>query len=201
MSNAKRNVSIRPATTSSSSTAQTTPPTPPIKRRRVGVWVACDACRHKKRRCDGQRPTCEPCLIRDEICVYQQRRATWSETEDSIVEVIQLLNAMPRLEALRTLEALRHATDASTILAILKGGMKSKQRPSDLIVAKSITNTSTFALELLAHHPFAYPRLLPLEIPDEGGNNSVVLRALAQSSDPDPDLDAGDSSHQKRRTS
>ena len=108
---------------------------------------------------------------------------------------------MPKLEALRTLEALRNATDASTILATLKGGMDGKQRPSDIVVAKSITNTSTFALELLAHHPFAYPRLLPLEIPDEEGTKSLVLNALAQSSDAESDAGAEPSSRQNRRTS
>jgi hypothetical protein len=49
-------------------------------------------------KCDGQRPTCEHCLIRDEICVYQERRATGSETNGAVIEVIRLLNKMPKLE-------------------------------------------------------------------------------------------------------
>ncbi|KAH0286335.1 hypothetical protein KCU62_g6887, partial [Aureobasidium sp. EXF-3399] len=31
---------------------------------------ACDACRKRKTKCDGTRPTCQPCSIRDVVCVY-----------------------------------------------------------------------------------------------------------------------------------
>ncbi|CAM1507497.1 Fc.00g071380.m01.CDS01 [Cosmosporella sp. VM-42] len=88
---------------------------------------------------------------------------------------------MPKLEALRTLEALRNATDATAILATLRGGMEGKQRPSDITLASSVSNTSTFSLELLAHHPFAYPNLMPMEITDADGSKNLVLKGLAES--------------------
>lgn len=42
---------------------------PPSKRRRVGV--ACSACRQKKTKCNGQRPTCGSCEALSLECVYE----------------------------------------------------------------------------------------------------------------------------------
>ncbi|KAH8802542.1 N-terminal binuclear Zn cluster-containing/DNA binding domain-containing protein [Xylogone sp. PMI_703] len=49
------------------------------KRRRIGY--ACDQCRSKKNRCDGERPSCGPCGLRRIPCVYsaQKPRATFTQ--------------------------------------------------------------------------------------------------------------------------
>ncbi|KAK6202759.1 fungal-specific transcription factor domain-containing protein [Scheffersomyces amazonensis] len=43
---------------------------PPTKKRRVKQ--ACDFCRSKKAKCDGQTPTCSTCISNHETCTYTQ---------------------------------------------------------------------------------------------------------------------------------
>ncbi|KAF4496730.1 arylamine N-acetyltransferase [Fusarium agapanthi] len=47
--------------------SETGPPT--SKRRRIGL--ACNACRSRKSRCDGQRPSCSSCLTLGFDCLYE----------------------------------------------------------------------------------------------------------------------------------
>jgi hypothetical protein len=72
--------------------------------------------------------------------------------------------------------------------------MAGKQRPSDITVAQSISNVSTFELELFAHHHFAYPELKPIEIADDEANINHLITGLAQ-----PSGERGGRSHQRNR--
>ncbi|KAH6898025.1 hypothetical protein B0T10DRAFT_577500 [Thelonectria olida] len=42
----------------------------PSNKTRVRVTRACDECRRRKDRCDGQRPSCQPCLAAKRACTY-----------------------------------------------------------------------------------------------------------------------------------
>ena len=50
------------------------------KRRRIGY--ACDVCRAKKNRCDGERPTCGPCQSRRIECLYSAQKSRASVTQE-----------------------------------------------------------------------------------------------------------------------
>ncbi|PTB36883.1 hypothetical protein M441DRAFT_150372 [Trichoderma asperellum CBS 433.97] len=63
----------------------------PAKRRRIGY--ACNLCRTKKNRCDGERPSCGPCKERRQECVYSPQRTKISVTQ----EYIENLRARNRL--------------------------------------------------------------------------------------------------------
>lgn len=56
----------------SSQMAPTTSPAviPPRKRQKL-TTTACEPCRNRKIRCDGNKPTCEACAKRSQQCVYQ----------------------------------------------------------------------------------------------------------------------------------
>ncbi|KAL7922734.1 hypothetical protein ACQKWADRAFT_320672 [Trichoderma austrokoningii] len=54
----------------------------PAKRRRIGY--ACNLCRTKKNRCDGERPSCGPCKERRRECVYSPQRTKISVTQEYI---------------------------------------------------------------------------------------------------------------------
>lgn len=184
MSNNSRWVPLRPADPSNSSQtppSPTSPNSPPVKRRRVGVAVACDCCRRKKRRvsilpqqrvhglfltslkCDGQRPVCGACERRGEECTYQMRRKRGEANHDQVVELIRLLNAMPAFEALRAINSVGDITDGAKILEMLKGNMHGRQRPSDISTARSLTARSSIALELITRHPAMYWGMHPTE--------------------------------------
>ncbi|OIW23940.1 hypothetical protein CONLIGDRAFT_657486 [Coniochaeta ligniaria NRRL 30616] len=61
---------------------QCRPQDPPAKRRRIGY--ACDLCRIKKMRCDGERPSCGPCKSRRHECVYSPQRTRVSIPQDYV---------------------------------------------------------------------------------------------------------------------
>ncbi|KAL2016665.1 hypothetical protein VTK56DRAFT_3209 [Thermocarpiscus australiensis] len=61
---------------------QTQTQNPPAKRRRIGY--ACDFCRAKKMRCDGERPSCGACTSRRNECVYSPQRTRVSVTQDYV---------------------------------------------------------------------------------------------------------------------
>jgi hypothetical protein len=56
------------------------------KRQRIGY--ACDVCRAKKHRCDGERPTCGPCLGRSLQCVYSAQKSRVSVTQEYVYTIV-----------------------------------------------------------------------------------------------------------------
>lgn len=42
-----------------------------VKTRRVRTTLACDSCRRRKTRCDGEKPTCGNCAALGEVCLYK----------------------------------------------------------------------------------------------------------------------------------
>ncbi|KAL3495879.1 hypothetical protein BJX62DRAFT_252876 [Aspergillus germanicus] len=72
---------------------------------RKRLTLACDTCRSRRVKCDGQRPYCAPCRIRGLDCFYQQlpeSPATKIETE--------LANVNLRLDYLTMLLSKQHST-------------------------------------------------------------------------------------------
>ncbi|KAK5990592.1 Nitrogen assimilation transcription factor nit-4-like protein [Cladobotryum mycophilum] len=162
-----RYVPLRPAPITNLGDVQSSSSGSDTKRRRVGVSVACEVCRKRKIRCDGNRPACSACQGRAEPCIYREVHLT-KESAQHILEIIYLLNSMPKEEASRVLKFLKTEKDASIVLSVLRGGMDAKQRPSDATVAAAIMEESFLSLELEAQNPVAYPMLSPINI-DVGG--------------------------------
>ncbi|PNY25245.1 N-terminal fungal transcription regulatory domain-containing protein [Tolypocladium capitatum] len=174
-----RYVQLRPAPSEARAEPDGTSSLGPLesKRRRIGVSVACNACRRKKIRCDGQHPTCSPCHDQQLPCEYREKPPLLDETNKLLVEVFRILNNLPRTEVLRVLETMRGESDASTILSTLRGGMEAKQRPSDLSTAAAIMGNTFEVLELEAQNPVAYPSLPPF---DAGAFRSDPYRRLTE---------------------
>ncbi|ETR96823.1 hypothetical protein M419DRAFT_93216 [Trichoderma reesei RUT C-30] len=68
---------------------------PPTKRRRIGY--ACNLCRTKKNRCDGERPSCGPCKERRQECVYSPQRTKISVTQEYVCVSIVIYYSLLRL--------------------------------------------------------------------------------------------------------
>ncbi|KAL7944735.1 N-terminal binuclear Zn cluster-containing/DNA binding domain-containing protein [Trichoderma barbatum] len=77
---ASRHTDVNASSTSSHDQKQQQQP--PTKRRRIGY--ACNLCRTKKNRCDGERPSCGPCKERRQECVYSPQRTKISVTQEYI---------------------------------------------------------------------------------------------------------------------
>lgn len=67
---------------------------PPTKRQKLKTTTACEPCRSRKIRCDGNKPSCEACLKRSQQCIYQ---AT-PDTKSANAYVDSLVNRVSQLE-------------------------------------------------------------------------------------------------------
>ncbi|KAM0515952.1 hypothetical protein ACHAPS_008855 [Verticillium nonalfalfae] len=139
------------------------------KRKRIGTQLACNDCRRRKARCDGQRPSCQACLKRSKTCVYTEKpaRGASDTAMAESYEVLQLLKAAPEPEALDILRMLRANRDPSAVLAVLKDSTSSNLTPSEPGADNSYINLSRsrFEHELMRNYPTAYPAIRPLPLP------------------------------------
>ncbi|KAH6707255.1 hypothetical protein VD0002_g8150 [Verticillium dahliae] len=139
------------------------------KRKRIGTQLACNDCRRRKARCDGQRPSCQACLKRFKTCVYTEKPARGASDTTMVesYEVLQILKAAPEPEALDILRMLRANRDPSAVLAVLKDSTSSNPTPSEPGADHSYTNLSRsrFEHELMRNYPTAYPVIRPLPLP------------------------------------
>ncbi|KAF4508846.1 hypothetical protein G6O67_005177 [Ophiocordyceps sinensis] len=132
------------------------------KRRRVGVSVACNACRRRKIRCDGQRPTCANCRDQTSHCEYRDDAPLSDESKKLVVEMVKLFNTLPAADLIRIMPSLGEEPEASTILSILRGDPTSHQTFKSA-AATNITSGNFEHVELAAQHPIAYPVLTPFD--------------------------------------
>ncbi|KIW99851.1 uncharacterized protein Z518_10779 [Rhinocladiella mackenziei CBS 650.93] len=67
-----------------------------VKRRKVAV--ACDLCRERKRKCDGERPQCGPCARRipPSTCVWSEERSKYASYIESLESRIKQLENSTR---------------------------------------------------------------------------------------------------------
>ncbi|OQV06225.1 Fungal Zn2-Cys6 binuclear cluster domain-containing protein [Cladophialophora immunda] len=90
----------------------------PSKRRRIGY--ACDLCRLKKNRCDGERPSCQQCRQRRQECVYSPQRARVSVTQD-YVEELKMRNEMLERQLAATQQANSRRFNVPTLPGEMEG--------------------------------------------------------------------------------
>ncbi|KAH7175468.1 N-terminal fungal transcription regulatory domain-containing protein [Dactylonectria macrodidyma] len=141
------------------------------KRRRVGTTGACHGCRSRKIRCDGQKPSCQSCLSREEECRYND---DLSQTDGAlVVETVRLLNDRTPEAAANALAALRGVDNAPSILSLLRSGEGMGSPLAQQYSGLVPTNGDPLyvlqvALELQIQHPFTYPALLPIDVENPG---------------------------------
>ncbi|KAI9228080.1 MAG: hypothetical protein DHS80DRAFT_16133, partial [Piptocephalis tieghemiana] len=82
-----------PASSSSSSSSSDQPP--PQKRKRLAQ--ACEPCRRKKVKCNGQHPTCSRCAALNLECNYVPRTGKRKPRQGYIETLEQRLRDMERL--------------------------------------------------------------------------------------------------------
>ncbi|KAI8417263.1 hypothetical protein FOFC_03576 [Fusarium oxysporum] len=137
------------------------------KRQRIGTQLACNGCRRKKVRCDGQRPQCRSCQQRgeQEPCTYAKPRShsqPRKETEQ-ILELFDLLRAGSENQALDGLRVLRSRDDVDSVLDIIKASRSQEQRPRGREWAPISTRHLGLEYELMARNAVAFPSLQAFE--------------------------------------
>ncbi|KAI0482583.1 hypothetical protein GGR56DRAFT_685464 [Xylariaceae sp. FL0804] len=89
--------------------------------RRVAVSAACESCRQKKAKCDGERPRCARCARLDAACVYGTRAGETRATAlrrrsrslgDEVAHLralFEFIRVRPEAEALEVVRRIRAA--------------------------------------------------------------------------------------------
>ncbi|KIX01347.1 uncharacterized protein Z518_09072 [Rhinocladiella mackenziei CBS 650.93] len=123
----------------------------PPKRRRVPI--ACNSCRAKKSRCDGDQPSCAMCRDHGIECTYL-RTPIHPVSEDSS----QIEELKERLRALETLVASSTATSAS---------LESLLTVAAPVPGRGLPRTSVHQISLVnSHEPGGFARSLTGESPN-----------------------------------
>lgn len=156
------------------------PPKKSDPRKRSGVSVACNTCRAKRVKCDGQRPQCSHCQLKELECIYtaqenetpagalkRENNALKQKTAD-IAELFGLLRAMPEDQSFAVIRHIRscNSEPADVVRQIKQGDFKSNSALSSVTTASAYLPQllSSLELELLTAHPNAYPTLGPLDV-------------------------------------
>ncbi|KAJ6442817.1 Alkaline proteinase [Purpureocillium lavendulum] len=153
------------------------PPSRPLppRRARIGITVACEPCRKRKSRCNGQRPRCAPCIHRGLNCQYVTATASETNSEALKRKVTEMEQRVEDYERLYT--ALRHMKeeDAHAVLNKLRLGadvstVLRQIREGDLLLQLSL------APESRRRYEFPYSANMPvyLQTPDNPYYRSPV---------------------------
>lgn len=127
--------------------------------------------------CDGKRPTCSPCKVRNLGCIYPLPKQMESpeggalrKAGEEARSIVELLRSVPYDEAVELLQKLRGgspptpaATPSTTV--VRKPPSIPPPIPAHFYVRSVIPPTrNNLEFELVVRHPIAYPTLLPIPI-------------------------------------
>ncbi|KAI3571859.1 hypothetical protein IWW34DRAFT_242443 [Fusarium oxysporum f. sp. albedinis] len=137
------------------------------KRQRVGAQLACNECRRRKVRCDGQRPHCGVCQQRGEKepCTYAKTRSHSQRIKEAgqILELFNLLRTGSENQALDSLRILRSHNDVESVLNIVKASRSQEQHPRERGWGPISTRHLGLEDELMARNAVTFPPLLAFE--------------------------------------
>ncbi|EJP66453.1 C6 transcription factor, putative [Beauveria bassiana ARSEF 2860] len=147
-----------------------------LPKKRQAVSIACDACRSRKIKCDGQQ-TCFTCRKNQIECTYKTLRASpstqelqrkYAESENKVKNFeafITLLRSHKEKEAMEICKRVRSGVDVETILSLVQDG--------DLLVQMHLHPETQF------QYTFPYIRHMPAFLcqPDNVYLNSPLYRS------------------------
>ncbi|EXK23208.1 hypothetical protein FOMG_20012 [Fusarium oxysporum f. sp. melonis 26406] len=139
----------------------------PQKRQRIGTRIACNGCRKRKIRCDGQRPRCEACQQRGEkdSCTYAD---SWNQSQptretEQILELFNIMKSAPESQAIAILRILRCNNEPETILPIIQASRNSRHYSSTQEWLSLSTSRLGLECELISSNPVSFPPLQRFE--------------------------------------
>ncbi|KAJ3457933.1 hypothetical protein MRS44_012042 [Fusarium solani] len=139
----------------------------PFKRPRIGTQLACDSCRRRKIRCNGERPHCRACQQRGEVapCVYADSRGQRQPAEESeqLAKLFELIKSVSERQALDILRIIRSHDDIKDIMSIVQashGSEHDQASPGRLPIS---TRHTRLEHELMSTNPVSFPPLRSAE--------------------------------------
>lgn len=120
---------LLPAEASGQSSSQPPPPQKEITKR-THVSIACEQCRKRKVRCDGNRPGCWPCRGRRAMCVYptahtealKRQMASLRQEKTAYERIYKFIQTRPQAEADEIVRQMRAGACAEYLLRFIEDG-------------------------------------------------------------------------------
>lgn len=154
---------------------------PETSKKRKVISLACQRCRSRKVRCDGERPACSQCCSRGVSCHYDDDPGTTTRAylrqefqriehdQKDLLELYSMLKYRPEEEANAILRRLRQDDDVHSLMRSLKAedavpGLERSETHSPMTLDTGPPGLSIQAT-LNIQHPNAYPPLPPLSDP------------------------------------
>ncbi|KAL0932031.1 C6 transcription factor [Colletotrichum truncatum] len=148
---------------------------PPARKRPAVTKVACNACRSRKKACDGKRPSCSSCVELSSPCIYisvdeketpvmalkRENQALKKENETKkrqIEALLARLNSMSSEARSQTIKGINFLTDPNVALRTTR---PSEPNPLEFL-PRLHTNVE---FELMRKYPAAYPLLRDMPQP------------------------------------
>ncbi|ROT35470.1 hypothetical protein SODALDRAFT_353155 [Sodiomyces alkalinus F11] len=131
------------------------------KRKRITTHLACNACRGRKTRCDGNRPICGACQKRSTECLYVDKhdKELTADAMAETLELVELLKTLPEAQAVGVLRLLRLRSNPSSVLSDVPWRRDGTFDKSLQSVASPAQWTMEY--ELMSRNPVSYPALKP----------------------------------------
>ncbi|KAG6000755.1 hypothetical protein E4U43_001513 [Claviceps pusilla] len=134
---ARRQLLPRPAFIPPPGPEQQPPAPSPRAGKRKSVANACERCRKRKIKCNGQLPRCAPCLTASAECKYMsrgsalnRRHVALQESYGHLKSAIELLCTGTEMDAVNSLRMLRTGQSRENLLSLLYHHPDPKRWPS-----------------------------------------------------------------------
>lgn len=119
------------ATSTPSSTRQSSSQQP-FRKKRETIEQACENCRKRKSKCNGQKPSCSACLKQNVLCEYNEFRASKQAVEnyarlqhaklETFQQLFDQLQSRSEPDALGILQRIRRGNDPDSVLRLMQDG-------------------------------------------------------------------------------
>ncbi|KZF20194.1 hypothetical protein L228DRAFT_24053 [Xylona heveae TC161] len=121
---------------------ESSPSPPPPKPKRQIIAAACEACRRRRSKCDGRRPTCSICLRKGSECEYaaepdESRVAAIKRKNEMLQrelgemkEIYSYLQTKPEPQVLALLHRIRSTPDFASVLQMVRELEQQPPQPS-----------------------------------------------------------------------
>ncbi|OIW25547.1 hypothetical protein CONLIGDRAFT_621354 [Coniochaeta ligniaria NRRL 30616] len=149
----------------------------PLRHKRTSVRIACNGCRAKRTACDGERPSCRPCIKRGSQCVYvstnpvetpamvmKREMESLRKKYENLAEAFDILRDLPEdksIAAFRNSRLVTVSDPAALLASIRQDTANSEALPRQVLVRPPAQDSKEF--ELMLRHAIAYPTLVPLD--------------------------------------
>ncbi|KAH7127423.1 fungal-specific transcription factor [Dactylonectria macrodidyma] len=119
-----------------------------LPRKRRAVALACEGCRKRRIKCDGVRPQCGSCEVRDQNCIFNEPAALDQAEREQLTKyqsVIELLHQGSAAESAQALQRIRQSSHSDDAISSIAAARLLLPAPSSAVAATTAAASSSKA--------------------------------------------------------